>query len=323
MRTLLVNARSIAIGCCGLLVIACGSGSESPSRAGADLVTPDQAKQAALAYVHAGLSAEIAAEAGSLRRIDDAMAVVNPIPSPAPTLNPKARYDVTVWVAHQSHYPLSFLCLCRTTIPDQNLLPQLFRFSKAEPAAPWIVSYQLQLPLAAVPSLALDGSGYAQLVTPDQFDKFLVSPARLSSEYVAYLKAGDSADSHQFASGDVTSRVIDAMNNEISAHKAAHANMTVSLSPTEDPVDAYRLRDGSALVLLGVSVTAHVVATSAPLKVEKDGKGVAGPAPGAYRDVTTDSLNLVGFSVPPKGSSAKIAGLGVYSGLVRSTATPA
>jgi hypothetical protein len=88
-------------------------------------------------------------------------------------------------------------------------------------------------------------------------------------------------------------------------------------------VDVYLLRDGGALVLVGIKVTEHLVATAGSIDVPQDGKGVTAPAPGKYRELTTVELALAAFSVPPKGSAARVAALGVYSGAISTTGIPA
>jgi hypothetical protein len=319
----MISPRLIALGGCALLIAACGS-SSGASNAAPDLVTPDQAKQAFQTLVRGTSSSFLRQETEPLRSIDQAGLVVNPPPSPEPTLPPGISHHVTVWISHQRAYPVSFLCLDKVTSSGQAVPPQLFRLVKVSASAPWTVSHQvLLLGPTNVPSMALDSSGYAQVVTPDRYGELLVSPAQLTSDYAAYLTAGNGADNHEFAPGAVTSMQADAV-KKIGSQATAHTAVTKTISPLDDPVQAYLLRDGGALVVTGVRWALRTVADgTGTLDITKDGKGVLAPAPGRYRDVTSVTMELLAFTVPAKGSKDKVNGLGIYSGPVSSTGTRA
>jgi hypothetical protein len=233
-------------------------------------------------------------------------------------------HDVTVWVGHQSGYPASFLCLDNPTVGGKPIVPNVYRLEKASASAPWRVSSQL-LPTtpSALPSLAVDGDGYAQVISSDRYGKFLASPASLSRDYAAYLTAGNSADDHEFAPGNMTSALIDNTNKAIRTAAQDHTQtVTTAWSPTGDPISVYLQNDGTAFVVLGIRSTTQIVAKSGAITVTKDGKGITGPAPGKYRDTTSVSILLVGFAVPAKGSNDRVAAVAAYGGTVSSTGTP-
>jgi hypothetical protein len=307
--------------CCGLLTAVAAAGCGS-SGGNTDLLTPDQAKQAAQTFFKAGVSMQIKEESGSLQRIDQAHAIVEPLPSPEPTQNPANHSDLTIWIAHQSSYPVTFLCLDKISNGTQQGL-SLFRFSKSDESSTWRVSHQDALiSVAALPSVALDSKGFAQLIPQSEYGKLAVSPTKVAGDYAAYMVTGNSADAHEFAPGPLTSGQIDQDNKNIATDAKSHVALSFAFSQSNDPVDAYALRDGGALVLVGLTWTTKAVASPAPIVVTKDGNGIVAPAPGKYRAVTGTTLVLAAFSVPPKGSIAKIAGLGAYSGPVSSMATP-
>ncbi len=316
------HIQSIAAACCAIMVVACGS--QAPAKA-ADVVTPDQAKQAFLHMAEGSPAAFINATTGSLRQITLAQDRLTPVASAAATPDPSWTHDVTVWVAHQSQYPVSFLCVDNITVGGRQAAPNLYRLDKASASAPWTFSYQLLVPSPAdVPSLAVDSGGYAQVISSDRYGQFKVSPASLGRDFAMYLTAANSADDHQFAPGQYTSTLIDNDNNVIrTAAQEKAETVTTTWSPTGDPVTAYLLNDGGALVLIGVQASVHVVPRTGAITITKDGKGVTGPGPGRYRDTTTVTLLIAAFIVPAKGSTEKVSAVGGFVGPVSSTARPA
>ncbi|HEV7679896.1 MAG TPA: hypothetical protein VGQ42_15135 [Candidatus Dormibacteraeota bacterium] len=297
------------------------AGCNASANTAQEILTPDQARQVAMTWLHTGFATMVSQERGSLLRIDRAANLLRTSPAPAPDTRP---HDLTIWMPHQGQYPLTFLCLDSVRAAGQPVLPQMYRFSRADAQATWTVTHQVALQSAASrPAVALDSAGYAQTVAGGQYDKFLVSPARLAGDYAAYLNRANSADSHEFAPGVLTSSGIENIRKLIAdAAAQQHGALTVTFTPSDDAVDVYLLHDGGALVLFGLTMTNHVVATAGSITVTEDGKGVSGPAPGRYRDLTTTHLVLDAFTVPPKGSTAKVAGLGAYFGPVSTTATP-
>lgn len=297
---------------------ACGSSNAAP-----DLITLAQAKQVALTWLHADNKAAVAQEGGSVQRIDEADAAMNP---PASSSAPDGQtHNATIWMAHQSRYPLTFLCV-DTPAMERGQAPaqQLFRFSKASPTTPWTVTHQdLLFSPASRPSLALDAAGYAQMVPAHDAGKLLASPAQLAADWVAYLSAGNLSDAHEFAPGPLTTGQIENNQKQVDAAAGQHDRLTTSYTVSDDPVDAYLERDGSALVLVGITVTAHTVAQSGSIKVTQDGKGVAGPVPGSYRDITDVVLVLAAFTDPAKDGGSKAAAIGTYYGPVTATGTRA
>ena len=306
-----------------LAMVACGSGGSTKT---ADLLTPDQATAAALAHLQKPtLSAALKDDTGSLRAYDQANLTLNPLPSPEPTIDPSITHHVTVWVAHQSSYPLSFLCLDSPTVPGGQALPTMFFFTKAAAASSWTVTYQVVLTaMANAPDVAIDSGGYAQVIPANRYSALLASPAQLGGDYSAYITAGNSADTHEFAPGPLTSQTIDANNQNIRGRAQQRGETeTVSYVPSGDPVVAYLLNDGGALVLVGLRASAHLVATKAPITVSMDGKGISGPAPGKYHDITFERVVMNAFVDPPKNSTDRVAGIGANGGPIRSTGTPA
>jgi hypothetical protein len=114
---------------------------------------------------------------------------------------------------------------------------------------------------------------------------------------------------------------LDAKKQELAAATSQHETISISYQPTDDPVDAYAMSDGGALVLVGLQETIDVVAGAAPIKVTADGKGVVAPAPGNYHDLTTVQLVLAAFTVPPKTSALKVTGIGLYLGPISTIGT--
>ena len=303
---------------------ACGSAGSSGGAA--DLITPDQAKAVAMAHLQKPTqSATIADEVGSLRAIDQAGQALSPAKTPEPTQDPGIMHSVTVWVAHQSSYPLSFVCFDAPTATQGTALPVLLFFNKPTRSAPWSVSYQIFMNgMSAAPDVALDSGGYARVFPRARYGSLFVAPTQLANDYATYLTAGSSADTHEFAPGSYTSQVVDADNRNIrNIAQQKQETVTVTGAPTGDPVVAYLLNDGGAVVLFGTRVTTHAVATKAPITITHDGKGIAAPAPGRYRDTTAELLLLVAFIDPPRGSGDRLTGIGAFGGTVRATGTPA
>jgi hypothetical protein len=322
------TARRVAVGVAltGCVLAMAGCGSSASATQGSDLLTPDQAKGVALEHMQQPTySASIKNDAGSLRAIEQAGLVVNPLPTPEPTNDPGVGHNVIVWVAHQSSYPLSFLAFDAPTVPGAQALPQLYHFTKASKTAPWAADFQVLVPASsAAPDVALDSKGYATAIPTSRYASFRVSPANLAKDFAAYLQAGNSADAHEFAPGQITSTVIDGDNKLVrDEEQQKGATATLTFTPTDDESSAYLLSDGSALVLVGVRSQTHVVAGKTLITATKDGKGVVGPSPGKYKDTTNELLLLAAFIDPPKGGTAKVTGFGALSGPVRSTATPA
>ena len=318
-----LTTRLLGASCAGALLIGCLAGCGSAS-ASSDLITLAQARAVAQTWLHASDATQVSEERGSLQRIDEAMALVRT--GPAPTPDPQVGED-TIWVAHQSRYPISFLCFDKPAASAGRAMAvegQLFRFSKASASAPWTVTHQgVLLSLGSRPSLALDSSGYAQIVSPQDYGKFKVSPAQVGRDWGAYLQAANGSDAREFAPGPLTTQAIQDDKQQNDAGVAKHYNYSYAYAPTDDPVDAYLLRDGGALVLLGLQVTTHIVAQAAPIQVTQDGKGVSDPAPGWYHDVTYVALALALFTTPPKDSAVKVTGIGAYTGTVTATGTKA
>jgi hypothetical protein len=313
--------RRIAAACLGTLLAgglaACGSVSASAS----SLITVAQARTVAQLWLHADNAAELDQLSGSLQRIDHAAERLR-TPGPDPTPDQRV-HDDTIWMAPQSKYPLSFLCFDKPLSgPGKSSSLQLFRFSKASAAAPWKVTHAVIFAsVTSRPAVALDASGFAQTVSPKDYGKYLVSPARLAYDWAAYLQAGNASDAAEFAPGVLTTQQIQANQKQVSDNAAKHYVFTHAYAPTDDPVDAYVLKDGSALVLVGLEQTSHVVAQQDPMTVTEDGKGVVGPAPGTYRESTTVVLVMATFTDPAKGSTQKVSGTGAYFGPVTTTAT--
>jgi hypothetical protein len=287
-------------------------------------LTPDQGKQVATAWLHANLATEVGQERGSLQRIDQAVNLLR-TSQPTPDASP---HEDTIWLAHQGQYPLTFLCFDKPRLPAQQMQmmsPSMFRFYKADAHAPWTVTHQVTLVSAGSrPAVAVDSAGYAQAVPADQYDKFIASPGRVASDFATYLSRGNSTDTHEFAAGPLTSAVIENTKKRVADTAAQHNTLSATYTSTDDPVDVYLLRDGGALVLFGIKATDHLVAAAGgSISVTEDGKGVTAPAPGKYRELTTVELVLAAFSVPPKGSSAKVAPLGIYTAPVSTVGTPA
>ena len=307
-------ARLLASGCVGALTVVSVSGCGSSASASSDLITQRQAKQVAQAYLHGSVVAGIGEERGSLRRIDDGIEALR-TPGPQPT--PDMMADDTIWMAHQQQYPISFLCFDKPLTPGQASPGQLFRFSKASASAEWTVTHQDVLEsIASRPAVALDSDGFAQLVSPSDYGKFLVSPANVARDWGAYFAAGNAADGKEFAPGPLTTSVIESNKKQIDAEAALHHTLSLAYAPTGDAVDAYLLKDGGALVLVGLQVTSHDVANSGSIKVTQDGKGISAPPVGQYREVSNVALVLAAFAVPPKGSTVKLTVLGSYIGTV-------
>lgn len=316
---------ALAAAACLLTMAGCGSGSPAHR---SDLVTPDQAKGIALAHLSKPTySAGLKEDTGPLRVIEEAGLRLNPLPTPEPTVDPGIGHNVIIWVAHQSSYPLSFLAFDSPTVPGAQALPQLLRFIKASASSPWTVNFQVLLDLAATaPDVATDANGYAQEIPASRYGSFTVPPSRLAKDYAAYLSAGAGADATEFAPGGYTSGVIDGDNKLIRMRQQENKQaVTVSFTPSSDPISAYLLNDGGALVLVGVQSMTHVTPLKAGgvLTVTKDGMDVAGPAPGKYRDWTNELILLAALVDPAKGSAGKVSGLGAISGPVRSLSTPA
>lgn len=318
------TARWVGGGCAVALLTASLAGCGSANAAGgADVITPAQARTVAQAYLHSTVPSQIDQERGSLQRIDKSVDLLR-TPGPAPTPDSRTQ-DATVWVPHQSQYPITFLCLDKALMGGGQTSPgQFFRFSKASATAAWTVTHQDSLvSIGSRPAVALDSAGYAQLAAPQDYGKFLVSPAKLAHDWAAYLAAGNATDAREFAPGNLTSGAIQGNKQQIANSAKSQFTLTYSYVPTDDPVDAYVLKDGSVLVLVGIQQTAHTVAGKDPIKVTGDGKGVTYPAAGSYRDLTQTTLVLAAFTIPPKGSAVKVSGIAVYDGPVSATATRA
>ena len=319
MRNRIGTTRWVAAGCAATLLTAALAGCGSASAA-TDLITPAQARTIVQTWLHASYSAQVDAERGSLQRIDRATNLLRTGPAPTTDTRP---HDDTIWVAHQSQYPITFLCFDKPLTGGGQTNPgQLFRFSRTSPTAPWTVTHQDELiSLGSRPAVALDSAGYAQLAPAQDYGKFLVSPAKLGHDWAAYLQSGNAADAREFAPGVLTTQAIATNKQTISSNASKQYALSYSYVPTGDPVDAYVLRDGSALVLVAIEQTAHTVAGKDPIKVTGDGKGVVAPGPGSYHDLTQVSLVLAAFTIPPKGSAVKVSGIAAYFGPVSATAT--
>src|SRR5579885_1622414 len=117
MRIVGWTARVLAVGLVGGPVVgglaACGGG----AAASADIVTPGQAGAVAQAYLRGDLAAEVAEESGSLARIDRGLMALR-TPGPQPTADSQAHSE-TIWITHQSDYPVSFLCVNPLRAGDQ------------------------------------------------------------------------------------------------------------------------------------------------------------------------------------------------------------
>lgn len=320
MRFLQLRTGCAAVGVC-LLMVACGSSAPRTS----ELVTPDQAKAVATAHVLKPLySAMIKEDAGPARALAQAGLVLNPLATPEPTQDTRLNHNISVWVPHQTSYPVSFICYDGATAFGSTL-PELYVFTKVSPASSWTVIYQMILNImSTAPDVALDSDGYAQVIPTSRDGAFLVSPVQVAADYGAYLQAGNSTDGHEFAPGPATSAVVERNNKRIrEAAQTDGATLSYAFATTDDPVFAYLLNDGSALVLTNLRATRSEVATKGTITVSKDGKGITGPAPGNYRNITRDELLFAAFIVPPKRSADKVSGLGLGGGVIRSTATRA
>lgn len=318
MRNTGWTVRLLAAGCAAALTTGCLSGCGS-AKAASDVITLAGAKAVAQSWIHAALATEIAQEGGSLQRIDESFEAMR-TPGPTPTPDPLVHED-DIWMAHQSGYPVSFLCIDRSVASGQSTAGQMFRFRKADAASPWTVTHQDRfLSLGSRPRPVLDADGYAHIVPAADYGRFLASPAKLGADLAAYLQANNASDGREFAPGEMTTGWLDQLKQLVDSGAAQHVATTFSFAATDDPVDAYLLSDGGALVLTGVQMTVRRVASSGSITVTDDGKGVMGPAPGSYHEVTTILLALGAFVVPPKGSAAKVSGIGIYSGTVATTA---
>jgi hypothetical protein len=324
MRIAALTARLVALGCAGGIAVTglsgCGS---SASASGNDLVSLKQAKQVALDYLHTNPVAEVDQERGALQRIDQATNAFR-TPGPAPTPDTHI-HDVTVWLAHQSQYPISFVAFDKPLLQGQTSAGQLFRFSKTSASAAWTVTHQdLLLSIASRPAVALDSEGFAQLVPASDYGKLSVSPAAVGKDWAAYLAARNVGDAHEFAPGSYTTGNIESTKKQIDDFAAQHSTLTLTYTASQDPVDAYVLKDGSALVLAGIEVNSRNVANAgSSIKQTEDGKNISGPPAGSYREVDNTTLVLAAFTVPPKGSTVKVSVIGAYYGLVAAKGIPA
>jgi hypothetical protein len=292
--------------------------------------------QIALAYLQARASGSTRdEESGSLRRIDEASAVApQAVGYPLRTPDPASPNTVTIWTSQQTSYPASFLCVDTVTDPTQNSpFRELYRFVKFSASASWTVNYETVLgpwtqgAPPGVPPVAFDSSGYVQVVTPDHYDQFLTSPAKVATDYASYLAARNSADDHEFAPGGYTSGQIDQDRKEITlnAQSPSHDTVTITRTPTGAPADAYMLQGDGALVLVEIMETRRITAGQGTIIKPPDAlyNGTVPASPGSYRDLTYNIIYLDAFIVPPKGSSAKVMLVGIFRGGVSTTGTPA
>ncbi len=311
--------RVLGVGCASmLLTVACGS---NASTTGADLVTPDQAKAVLLSMVTLPSTAELVKrETGSLRAIDQASVSMSPPQSPDSSGG--QTHNVTVWVAHQSSYPLSFLGYDHPAKPGATYAPILYFLTKATQSAPWVVDYFMVI--NSTPDVAVSSDGYAQVIPESRYGALLAAPNQLAKDYAAYRTAANSADAHEFAPGSSTTDLIDGDNKNVrQAEQQGGVTVSFAFAPTTDPVAAYLMKDGSALVLFGIRETVHVVAGKNPIVVSTDGKGINGPPPGKYHDTDQDVLQLFGVLDPPKTGTDKVSVQGFWAGSVRASGTKA
>ncbi len=313
--------RLIGSACAGALAAGCLAACGSANAAVSDLLTPAQAKVVLQAWLHAPMDAQVAQESGSLQRVDQAHAALS-TPGPSPMAD-RGLHDDTIWVAHQTRYPISFLVFDRPLVGGGQISSgQLFRFSKQSASAAWQVTHQDELfANVAKPAVTVDADGYAQTVSTGDYGRLMVSPAKLAADWATYLQAQDVSDTREFGPGPLTTDHITGNKKDAASDASKHYSYTYTYAPTNDPVDAYRLADGGALVLVAIEATDHIHANAEPVSVTTDGKGITDPAPGSYRDVTRVLLVLGAFSVPPKGGTAKVTGVGVYFGPVTATGT--
>jgi hypothetical protein len=316
MRTMVFGTAALVM---AGVMSACGDTATSTAIAA---LTPASALKAAQAYFSAtDPRAQILLEGGPLRTIDDASLKEHPVtgalPTPPPGYTPPT---VTVEVPHQSAYPLQFLAGASDTLQGK-VVNGLWLFSQTALGAPWQAVQQVALSDGTpLPVFVHDAQGYAELVTPDQYQGYTLNVSAVQVEYASDLTTGDSS-SGDFAPGPLSSGQVDDLTQLVNQYRAQQLVARVDTEPMDSGFWAYRLRDGGAYVLF----TCAAVTTLSPAGGVGDvristGDGISAPAPGLYSTVTMHRVLQVGAIDPPATpAGARVTVVGLYAGPVSAT----
>jgi len=183
-------------------------------------------------------------------------------------------------------------------------------FTQASAGAPWLNSIEpFILPSAALPSIALDASGYATAVSSSTTSLMLpVATAGATTVTALDTGAGQPANPGNLADEEALMSLKKAL--------PSHPSITSAHSATTDPLFGLRTTDGGALLFYDVA--ARITLTAAPgTKLQVDIPGFVSSA-GQASQVMLEYLDQLAVNDPPAGAGAPAQIIGDYSGLTGS-----
>lgn len=315
-----------------LLLAGCGQTTSSGPAAPAatpvpHLVTPAAAQGVVTAYLAANSKAvqalskpaEDAVESGVLRETDDAAfdaAHGQGLTSDQPVT---AQGDVKVFVPAQTAYPALFLAEAALRSGSSAPQQQYLLFVQEAAGAPWTAEFGATIAANTTPlTPAADPLGYASLLPLSDAAPLAQSPAATLAVYASYLEEGN-ATSTTLQPGPFT----DAAVRDLVSSRSTTGLQFAGQWSAQPPLAAFRLADGSALVLGAVQGVETAHRASGPVVQDQGRQSWGGLlAPGAYGSVHLRTLIQTVMVAPAKGAKTAPSVVAGFSATVSIDGSP-
>jgi hypothetical protein len=215
----------------------------------------------------------------------------------------------SIYLAHQNHYPASFLALAPTPLVDSSGARQYYvsAFEQAQPGTSWkeVLYALVGQSSGRLTQITVGSDGYSQAAPADRAVG-PAAPAALSGAYATYLRdtvAGRPAPAQPaFAAGANTSQYAQSIQQESAYYTSVNVDSKPSYAAYGDygPF-TYMGPGGEAFSLFGTQET-YRESTGSGLCMDQPPQqtwfGQRVPA-GSYRSVTLHQVDMVGAALAP------------------------
>ena len=259
-------------------------------------------------------------ETSPARDIDDAVFKQLKATGKTSISGPGDLQDVVTYVPRQTEFPSRFLAYVTTSGGDnstESLSKYLWLYEKKSADEPWKIAMYVPLPRNfEAPKVAVDGDGFAEMVSEDDSGELKVPPSDLPRELADYLSAyATGSQSTIFAPGSHTTQTQQRIKSLVDTQSQQGINFSVEIQPSEFPVQAFKTEDGGALTLFAYNVANRFGA--APGKTLRSTRGSEGLlAPGSYATIQRNTVSMLAAVVPPATSDDQVRIVGSAGGTV-------
>lgn len=227
--------------------------------------------------------------------------------------------EVKVYVPKQTTYPARFMAYVQLSLVDNPGEPPTSRLRLYEKEAadePWKLAMYITVPPEfPAPEVPLDADGFAQMVNDEQDGSFKLDPSRVPEEFSNYLSGyAAGTESSIFSPGRFTSELSESYKAAVDKDAGAQITTSVSTTPGDREVQAFKTADGGALALFSTDVvTSYAAAPGRSLSPTSGSEGLL--PPGTYDTIERTVTHMVAAVVPPATSERMVQIVGSTSGV--------